>query len=168
MGQVMNYHQNPPSFEYDGISFNWNNLNSVVNNIHNYSRLMKIIADSTNTTFGFDDNGYGYGETTKSNMIQGFQHFGYSISSSSLSSCPHSPGEIANQIINYGNPVLLIGANSSGSGHSWVCDGAKKLVQEEFWLIVNINLKGITIFTRIITLCLIPISLLGLIFFTFK
>jgi len=113
MGQVMNYHSSPSSY-------NWSSMTQWSSNIET---LMEDIGDAVDMDYDCD----GSGADTEDDVAPAFTNdFGYT----SATYANYSHSTVKSQI-NYSRPVILRGGREGGwwifniyrDGHAWVCDG---------------------------------------------
>ncbi|MCL1973994.1 MAG: C10 family peptidase, partial [Bacteroidetes bacterium] len=126
MAQIMKCHQWPTSLSFNGIPIYWNNMpntgSTTYPNTHSTPTLMWCIRELLDSPlFAFIIN------ETAANAKNAFQDFGYNSYV-----IDHNATTVKSELLVHQNPVMMtgytgafLGGIPTGTGHAWVCDGAR-------------------------------------------
>lgn len=134
MGQIMNFYQHPSWY-------NWQNMDADHLRYHeDIQDLMVDIGKAVNMKY--KDNGSGAEiEDAKKAFDKNFEYY--------VTKKNHIPLEVGREILNNRRPVFMRGQPSPNflgfqteSGHSWVCDGARRLDKNNAYTIELLTYSG--------------------------
>ena len=123
MAQVMNFHQRPYTYSYNGQVINWN----ATNNAH--APLLIAATGSLSNTQYWSAGSWAF----PGNIKSGLQSVGYTVSQAN-----HNYIATRNELLNNQRPVLMIGGKvntpinllSYINGHYWVCEGVYEHISD--------------------------------------
>ncbi|MBO4657652.1 MAG: C10 family peptidase [Bacteroidales bacterium] len=121
--QIVKYYEHAPTYplQWGTTTFYWSEIADYPDN-SSTTRQPHFIQYIASYIPGIDYANYDSGAT--SNQIKnGMQNLGYTASLQS-----HNASSAFSQISQGGKPVLMLGVNSDGGGHAWVCDGVKQYI----------------------------------------
>ncbi len=152
-GQVMYYHQYPPTMTWAGDNFYWYQIPHEADSNSKQPHLMRMLGQKFQMKYFFHPLGNTSG-TYDPFIESGLDSLGfYATLDSFTDNHPFNPLTVNNELFNYARPVIMNGtaiytSPPDTSGHTWVCEGAQDIYVNRLYYFTENQPYGAGAFTQ--------------------
>lgn len=125
-GQLMRYHQYPPTMTWDNETFTWSDTDIPAEPVFSSKQphLMRMLGQKFQMEYRSDSTS----ATTVTKIVNGLDSLGYVATP-----VTHSTWSVKNEIMTGRRPVIMFGTEASSpysAGHFWVCEGTIEIIYD--------------------------------------
>lgn len=125
-GQLMRYHQYPPTMTWDNETFTWSDTDIPAEPVSSSKQphLMRMLGQKFQMEYRSDSTS----ATTVTKIVNGLDSLGYVATP-----VTHSTWSVKNEIMTGRRPVIMFGTEASSpysAGHFWVCEGTIEIIYD--------------------------------------
>ena len=130
LSQVLNYYQYPDFFSWNGLTFDWDDINSTD---FYKAALVRCVGSAVGTSYHSS-----FSFATPSGVENGIESFSYGVTVGD-----HNFEKVTREVMSYERPVIMLGNDDNlsflpsplsyiGNSHYWVCDGGRTVSNNIF------------------------------------